>query len=664
MLIAVFPLLFCLGQNGHSQTPLPVLYFSDITSGPRTGNTDTSLGQIAGEDGAIVTIYGRFIEGATVYCNGVPAAQYYYSGNASVPANLFQFHRMEMISFQVNHLAQDGDGSIFVMIGGRQSNSLPFTVRPGGISFVKTSGDDNAGTGTWTSPWRTIIKAKETIAPGDIVYVCDGVNQTEETENGACVNLGSDGLPGNPKALLVYPGAISHVGIDTLSRAFQVYHADSGRATFHWVIARFMITTREIGVSANTGWRVIGNFITAPHANGLDGAIGVLGSDVVVAGNELFDVGDPQCDKLYHAIYISSARKDSLPRAPLESNRDIGWNYVHDCHSNRAINIYSEQDQTAFLEQNRIHDNVIMNQHGDGILLGYYVTGENWIYNNLIVNAGLGPTWAGGEESYHTGIRINCGHELRTTATIHCYNNTIFGCGWGETLFPEMSGQVLISPEALQYSASIRFVNNIVFSTGEPYMALESGTPPPDSLGNCWYNDGEPPSWDLAGLNADPQFVDTSTRVFELQSSSPCRDIGQDVSQIVHHDLIGLPRLYGSGVDFGAFEYNPLTGVDLDKRKGIPGEVFVLEQNYPNPFNPHTTISFTLFQASLITLKVFDLLGHEVATLAHGEKAPGRHAIRWDASGKPSGVYFYRLSAQPRAAGRPHTDIKKLLLLR
>jgi len=652
---AVFVLCLGLIHIGRSQSSTPVLYFSDITSGPRTGNTDTSLGQTAGQDGAIVTIYGRYLDGATVYCNGAPAAYYYYRGNASAPANLFQFHKMQMISFQISHLAQDGPGTIHAVVGGQQSNTLPFTVRQGNITFVKTSGDDNSGTGSWTIPWRTIIKAKETIAPGDIAYICNGVNQTQETENGACVNLGSDGLPGNPKALLVYPGATALVGSDTLSRAFQVYHADSGRATYHWVISRFNIRSTEIGVSANTGWRVIGNFITTPHGNGLDGAIGVLGNNVVVAGNELFEVGDPQCDKLYHAIYISSARRDSLPRAPLESNRDIGWNYIHDCRSNRAINVYSEQDQAAFLEENRIHDNVIVNQHGDGILLGYYVTGENWIYNNLIIDAGLGPTWAGGEESYHTGIRINCGHELRTNAIIHCYNNTLFGCGWGGTLFPEMSGHLLISPEALQYTASIRFVNNIIFSTGQPYIATESGTPPSGSFSNCWYNMGSAPTWDIAAVNADPDFVDTTSRSLQLSGASPCIDVGQNVSSVVGRDLLGLVRPQGNGVDLGAFEYDPLTSVESVER--LPKR-FNLSQNYPNPFNPSTTISFQIPRAIHVNLKILDVIGREIATLVDETKPAGEYRVLWSAGNHASGIYFYRITAGS------FVKVNKLVLLR
>ncbi|HTP12148.1 MAG TPA: Ig-like domain-containing protein [Bacteroidota bacterium] len=72
---------------------------------------------------------------------------------------------------------------------------------------------------------------------------------------------------------------------------------------------------------------------------------------------------------------------------------------------------------------------------------------------------------------------------------------------------------------------------------------------------------------------------------------------------------------------------------------------FGLDQNYPNPFNPSTAISYQLSAASQVTLKVFDLLGREVATLVNGERQPGRYSVTWDASGLSSGVYLCRLQA-------------------
>jgi len=85
---------------------------------------------------------------------------------------------------------------------------------------------------------------------------------------------------------------------------------------------------------------------------------------------------------------------------------------------------------------------------------------------------------------------------------------------------------------------------------------------------------------------------------------------------------------------------------------------FMLYQNYPNPFNPSTTIRFSLPHRSHVTLKVFDVLGREVATLVGGELNAGEHSVVYDAKDLPSGLYFYRLSSSHG------TCVKSALLLK
>jgi hypothetical protein len=76
---------------------------------------------------------------------------------------------------------------------------------------------------------------------------------------------------------------------------------------------------------------------------------------------------------------------------------------------------------------------------------------------------------------------------------------------------------------------------------------------------------------------------------------------------------------------------------------------FALNQNFPNPFNPTTVISYQLPEANHVTLKVFDMLGREVAVLVDGIKSAGQHNLEYNASELQSGIYFYRLSVVPSA---------------
>ncbi|MCS7054031.1 MAG: T9SS type A sorting domain-containing protein, partial [Ignavibacterium sp.] len=104
----------------------------------------------------------------------------------------------------------------------------------------------------------------------------------------------------------------------------------------------------------------------------------------------------------------------------------------------------------------------------------------------------------------------------------------------------------------------------------------------------------------------------------------------------------------------GSFEYSKIVEVDfvmLDK--------FTLEQNYPNPFNPTTVISYQIPVNSNVSLKLYDVLGNEVATLVNEYKEAGRYKVELNLGqtmSLSSGIYFYKLQAGE------FTEIKKMIL--
>ena len=110
-------------------------------------------------------------------------------------------------------------------------------------------------------------------------------------------------------------------------------------------------------------------------------------------------------------------------------------------------------------------------------------------------------------------------------------------------------------------------------------------------------------------------------------------------------------------VDFnGTFAYSDEVNAEV-----TAPDQFGLAQNYPNPFNPSTRIDFSLAVDSKVSLKVFNVLGQEVANLLNGNLAAGSHQLNFDASALNSGVYLYRIEATG-SDGTNFIEVKKMIL--
>jgi len=184
-------------------------------------------------------------------------------------------------------------------------------------------------------------------------------------------------------------------------------------------------------------------------------------------------------------------------------------------------------------------------------------------------------------------------------------------------------------------------VNDIIVdpdSADRLYVGTDVGVFVTDSLGNAWNYLGE------------------------YLPNSPITDL------VLHNPTRTLIT-----ASFGRSMYSyDLTSVTNVKNEITSVKDFELYQNYPNPFNPTTKIKFTLpvtlreVEGSLVTLKVYDVLGNEITTLVNEEKKPGTYEVEFDATRLPSGIYFYqlRIGDPETSQGQAFLDTKKMVLMK
>ena len=528
----------------------PRLFFSDLESGPNTGGENGK--------GAWVTVWGKGF-GATQGTSTVTVGGGLVAG--------YPVWSDGKITFQLGSAAVTGNIVVNVA-GAGASNGLPFTVRAGNIFFVASTGND-ANAGSATAPWKTVIKAKNTIAAGDIAYLKDGVTQTTEDTFTAYLSMDKQGADNSgtaaaPKALVAYPGATVTIGVAG-GLHYGIRTPNIGVNEDYWVISQLHIIggTQAMDIGG-TGWRIIGNDMQCPGADDQVGCFEMSGGNQArFYGNDVHNAGiNPTSSKFYHAVYFST-----------DSNHvDVGWNHIHDNFTCRALQFHSSPlcsptcgagDTTGFNQYDlHVHDNLIHGDNCNGINFATVDPSKGTVeaYNNVIYNVGrMDPLQLGASFSciYLAGITNN---GAAGTGAVQVFNNTLSDCAANNSANASGSrGAFGVAGGPATLTMNLR--DNVVYqNTGEIYVDGSKAQITGDH--NLWFGVGAAPTQTTNNLNVDPLFVNRTAGDFHLSASSPAKDAG--VTVLSNNSLVlnssattdkdGVLRPQGAAVDLGAFE--------------------------------------------------------------------------------------------------------------
>lgn len=447
-------------------------------------------------------------------------------------------------------------GTLVVTTPAGISNGVPFTVRPGKIYFVSTSGKDTHS-GSFNSPWRTLLKARDSMKPGDIAYAMNGVSQTTDDGQGwnTCMLLDSGGKPGLPIAIVAYPGATVTIGnVNGPSSAIRSKgHPNTG----NWVFAGLTLRGKNeaFNLAASDYWRVVNNDMSCPDGDEASACFETqLTSYIKFLGNNVHDAGKATASALYHGVYFST-----------DSNHiEVGWNTIANVHGCRGIQFHSSplqgggpSDPTGHNQYDlSVHDNTIHDTQCDGIIFATVDPSQGKVeaYNNVIYNAGKGPANlenSGNWACIYAAGGTNTGPQ--GGGVINVYNNTMVNCGtfahppYGSSNAGVMNG-------GHNPNLRIRVTNNIIFEPGSiPFLIG-----PRDGISgsnNLFYGNGSASGFPqvVNTVRKDPLFVNLGQYDFHLRSGSGAYHVAADAGAGTDRD--GVTRDKAAGFEIGAYQY-------------------------------------------------------------------------------------------------------------
>jgi hypothetical protein len=562
-----------LTANILSAQTSPVLFFSDLTWGPKTGWEGSAT------KGAAVSVWGKnfgssrgtnhVTVGGVNLSNDTDYAEWGVTGTANHIAR-----GLERITFWLNSNMSSGITTISVTVGGLTSNSIPFTISTGTIYFISVSDGNNSYNGLYSmrsghsgndGPFKDILKFNPGNNPsGDgqyIIYVRGGTYTVLDVDNAFIAFRGPYGGPSAQKALIAYPGEVPLMDTGNASRGIIWVANYSPYGHVDYVTISKIYNTGGTAPYNTYGSHVryVGNHIRDCLDETWNGLIWVGGSQYVYIYGNYFDHNG--YDSYKHNIYIKS--EPQFPAIDYPSRYVyVGWNEFNnpvasDTHGG-AIFLSTHADAPAYTQNIYIHDNYFH----DGTQSDFIYSDDSqrvdyvWIWNNIFTG---GQKGAGTESA----LFLTFG-DLRH---FYIYNNTFYSCASTDGT---SNGVVAVVNDTKKQD--IRFANNIFVANAnstQGFIYLDSSTSGISTISSrndLYYSPTgvSPPNLGGGRTNSvidNPMFTNAAARDFTLQSSSPA--IGKGTSSltgdadsdipVATRDYNGVSR--GSVYDIGACEY-------------------------------------------------------------------------------------------------------------
>ena len=544
-------------SNGSVCKAAPILFFSDLDWGPKTGWEGSAT------KGGAVTVWGKNF--------GTPRGASYITVNGARLASDSDYAEwgtigpargLERITFWLNSNCQDGNGTITVTVGGVVSNALDFLVMGGKIYFISVNNGNNSFNGLYSTPqggsngpFRDIFKFNPGLNPSGTgeSYICyvRGGTYTELDVDSAFVALrGPYGSVNRRYGLIGYPGETPELNAGSASRGviWNANYNPYGRNNYFTYSKLKVFATNNSGIYAFGTWgdynRIIGNHMKDLLADAWTGVVMVDNSQYTKIYGNFFDRLGYNSYK--HNIYVKT-HSNYVSGDKSTENTFIGWNEFNDAYSNDlhggVIFISKASDATEkYNRYIRIHDNYFH----DGNMEFIY-TGDNtdisdiYIYNNI----------------FRHGTSTNTGVFLAWhTRSVYLYNNLFYQIG--------NPGAPMVSVTG---NTTAVFRNNIFYARpGQAFWAIET-------YQGASINSDHDLFYDPAGSTAlpsgagitvanpvrqDPRFVNAAAYDFHLLSNSPAINAGTsdglNLTSYVRTDYDGNGRPLAGVYDIGPYE--------------------------------------------------------------------------------------------------------------